>query len=102
MELSAQLRDTQCAGEAPNDNSVCIAIGTLLAAVARMFKAREDRMRGGPGIDRVIKSIIAFFSLIDLVVRAQQRTLRAHSVTKSRVTRLIRHFSHPPSRWAAP
>lgn len=78
------------------------ALGTVLAAIARILDGEAMLRRGGPGIFRRLVSIIAAFIVFVVALVVRQRAIGTRSLATIAGSKTLRHLRRPPQGWAAP
>ena len=86
---------------ATSDN-VFDAIGTLLAAAARMLKSSADRGLGSLDILRHLTSVAAALIALMIAMAIRRDAIAANIYARAFTTGVLRHLHHPPQGWAAP
>ena len=102
MDAAAALPEQDVDTYVPVSDAVTEALGTVLAAIARIVEGEAMRHRGGPGIFRRLASIIAAFIAFMVTLVVRQCAIATHSHATVAASRTLRHLRRPPQGWAAP
>jgi hypothetical protein len=102
MDAAAALPEQDADTYVSMSDAVIEALGTVLAAIARIIEFEAMRHRGGPGIVRRLTSIIAAFIAFVVTLVVRQRAIATRSLAMVTASRTLRHLRRPPQGWAAP
>lgn len=86
----------------PMSDAVAEALGTVLAAIARILDGEAMLRRGGPGLFRRLASMIAAFIAFVVALVVRQRAIAGNNLATVTGSRALRHLRRPPQGWAAP
>lgn len=75
------------------------AIGTVLAAVARLLKYQRHWLSVAQFL--IVGSLALAFIMVEIIRSVQGRAITLIGVVAIRFEILHRHLSRPPSRWAS-
>ncbi len=84
---------------APMTDARVNAIGTVLAAVARLLKYQRHWLSVAQFL--IIGSLVLAFMMGEIIRSVQERAISLIGVVAIRFEILNRHLSRPPSRWAS-
>lgn len=99
MEQADALREQEVGVYAPMTDAKINAIGTVLAAVARLLKYQRHWLSVAQFI--VVASRALAIIIIELIRSARQRAMVSTGVVAIPFAVMHRYLSRPPSRWAS-
>lgn len=98
MEPAVALSEQEVGVHAPMTDARISAIGTVLAAVARLLKYQRHWLSVAQFI--IIASRVLAIIILELVRSARERAIALTGVVAIPFAVMHRHLSRPPSRWA--
>ena len=99
MEPAVALPEQEVGVHAPMTDAKINAIGTVLAAVARLLKYQRHWLSVAQFI--IIASRALAILIVELIRLARERAIALTGVVAVPFAVMHRHLSRPPSRWAS-